>query len=67
MGTQYATEELNICTGCELVHICPPSIGHKMQVGEDQAMRRIPEWLTIDILIIAVAMVFIGAVVMIVP
>jgi hypothetical protein len=38
-----------------------------MEVGEDQAMRRIPDWLTIDILIIAVGMVFIGAVVMIVP
>ena len=30
-------------------------------------MRRMPEWLTIDLIIIAVAMVFIGAGVMIAP
>jgi hypothetical protein len=30
-------------------------------------MPRIPEWLTVDLLIIAVAMVFIGAGVMIAP
>jgi hypothetical protein len=38
-----------------------------MQLGEDQAMRRIPEWLTIDLMIIAVAMVIIGTGVMIAP
>jgi hypothetical protein len=30
-------------------------------------MRRIPDWLTIDLMIIAAAMVFIGAVIMIAP
>jgi hypothetical protein len=30
-------------------------------------MRRIPEWLTVDLMIIAVAMVFIGAGVLIAP
>jgi hypothetical protein len=34
---------------------------------EDKAMRRIPEWLTVDLMIIAVAMVFIGAGVLIAP
>jgi len=30
-------------------------------------MRRIPEWLTVDLMIIAVAMVFVGAGVLIAP
>ena len=30
-------------------------------------MRRVPEWLTVDLMIIAVAMVFIGAGVLIAP
>ena len=51
---------------CELVHICPPSSDTECRL-EDQAMPRIPEWLTVDLLIIAVAMVFIGAGVLIAP
>ena len=45
----------------------PTALRHKVWVAEDQAMPRIPEWLTVDLMIIAVAMVFIGAGVLIAP
>ena len=55
------------CIRCELVHIWPSSFGTSCGSQEDQAMPRIPEWLTVDLMIIAAAMVFIGAGVVIAP
>ena len=71
---RYATdEELNFIA-CELVHICPRSCDakygsskHKVRVAEDKAMPRIPEWLTVDLMIIAAGTAIVGAIVLIAP
>jgi hypothetical protein len=66
-GNAVRNWELKFSVECELVHNQPTLFRHKVRVGEDQAMRHLPEWLTIDLMIIAVAMVFIGTGVLIAP
>jgi hypothetical protein len=52
---------------CELVHTCPHSTGSNCSQQEDQAMPRLPEWLTDDLMIIVFSITLIGTVYWIAP
>jgi hypothetical protein len=66
-GSDTTHEELNFASYVNWITRQPTLFRHKPGAAEDQAMPRMPEWTTDDLVIIVFTIAIIGAAVLIVP